>query len=534
MPGLTEVASGRFVLNVGSNVAYAVLNVALMTWYIPFLVRHLGVDAYGIIPLSNTLVMYAAIVSASLDTSINRFLAIEVNRANITGANQVFNAALALSLAGCCVLAVPALAVALLFPVLFEVPPGLAHESSILFAAAALTTLLAILSGNFGIASIVTHRFDLRNAVRGATSIARFGLVAVLFALAPASLYHVAAGFVLSACIGLIGDFWIWRRLMPELRLGYRYVERAKVRAMMSLGGWSMVNQTGFLLLMQIDLILVNRFFGANGTGRYGSLMLFPALIYTLAEPVIAVLSPAIMTRYAVGDQAGLLRLVSTSVKLLGLGLALPVGLLCGFGGPILRLWLGPDFAELDGLVILLVGHLTISLAARPIAYLLTAYNRVKLQGMMTLALGLANIGLAIALVRWAGWGMAGVAAAGAIVWLFRNFAFLSTYSAVVADQRWWAFYPPLLAGAVCTAGIGLAGKLVVQWWQPAAWVSLAAWATGFTVAYGIVVYVVGLSRSDHELLRTILRRPGAAARSGVAVAGRAPIRWRALNRRRS
>src|SRR6202043_2517087 len=102
----------------------------------------------------------------------------------------------------------------------------------------------------------------------------------------------------------------------------------------------------------------------------------------------------------------GMRQLATRSVKILGIGLALPVGLLCGLGGPLLSLWLGPAFAKLELLLILLVGHLTVTLAVRPLSYVVNAYNRVKSQGLVTLALGIVNICLAVALARWTSWGI--------------------------------------------------------------------------------------------------------------------------------
>jgi hypothetical protein len=75
-----DPARSRFLVNVGSNVCYVSLNTALMVWYVPFLMHRLGVAAYGMIPLANSLVMYAAIISTSLNVSINRFMAIDLNR----------------------------------------------------------------------------------------------------------------------------------------------------------------------------------------------------------------------------------------------------------------------------------------------------------------------------------------------------------------------------------------------------------------------------------------------------------------------
>jgi len=69
-------ASGRFVVNVGSSLVYVVLNTGIMFWYIPFLLKHLGVAAYGMVPLSASLVMFAMIVCEGVNGAIYRNLAI--------------------------------------------------------------------------------------------------------------------------------------------------------------------------------------------------------------------------------------------------------------------------------------------------------------------------------------------------------------------------------------------------------------------------------------------------------------------------
>jgi membrane protein EpsK len=506
-PLVRDPARSRFLINVGSNVCYVGLNVALMVWYVPFLVHRLGVAAYGMISLANSLVLYAGIISVSLDTSINRFLAIDLNQGNEAGANRTFNTALALSLAVCVFLALPAGFVTCFFPVLFKVPAGLELATQFLFAGVGATMLAAILGGSFGVASLITHRFDLRNIVRALTSLSRVGVVALCFLFWPVSLWHVAAGFMVSACVGLIGDVLIWRSLTPQLRIDRRDIDRRQFRALMGLGGWVTVSQIGYLLLTQVNLLVVNAVFGAEMTGRYGSVLLLPTLIYTMLEIFVTVLSPAIMARYAVGDIEGMRRIASRSVKILGIGLALPIGLLCGFGRPLLTLWLGPEFASLDLLLVLLVGHLTVNLAVRPLAYVLTAFNRVKAQGLATLAFGAANLALVIAVARWGGWGVAGVAAASALMYTIRNAVSLSSYTGVVMRLRWWAFYTPLLAGALGTLGVALASRFVSQLWWPTSWLALGVLATAIAAAYCLFACTISLDRADRDLLWSFLKR---------------------------
>ena len=268
------------------------------------------------------------------------------------------------------------------FPLLFNVPAWQERATQFLFAGVAVTMLAAVLSGSFGVASLITHRFDLRNVIRFLTSLSRVLVVVFCFRFWSPSLWHVAAGFIVSAWVGLVGDLLVWKLLTPQLHIDCHDIDRDRFHALKGLGGWAAVNQIGTLLLLQASLLIVNAMFGAEMTGRYGSMLLFPALIEMTTATVITVLSPAIMARYAVGDIEGMRGIASRSVKLLGLGLALPIGLLCGFCRPLLTLWLGSEFAQQDLLLVLLIGPLTANLAIMPLAYVLTAYNRVKVQGV--------------------------------------------------------------------------------------------------------------------------------------------------------
>lgn len=73
-------------------------------------------------------------------------------------------------------------------------------------------------------------------------------------------------------------------------------------------------------------------------TGRYGAILLISLLVHIIAEIVLPLLVPLIMSRYAARDTEGIRDLVAIAARLLALGLALPVGLICGLGQPLLTL----------------------------------------------------------------------------------------------------------------------------------------------------------------------------------------------------
>ena len=501
-------AGRRFVVNVGSSLVYAVLNIGIMFWYIPFLLKHLGVAAYGMVPLTSAFVVFAAIVCDGVNGAIYRNLAIDLNREDLSAAQKTFNSAVILTIAFSCFLLIPIVPLVWLFPQLFEVPPDLGGATQFLIAGSFFAALTFLIGSAFDASSLITHRFDVRNAIRSAVALSRVGVVALCFLVWPASLLHVGLGLIASALLGLGGSVIAWRRLTPQLRLHLGAVDPQRFRPLLNIGAWSAVNMAGMLLLMQVDLLIVNALFGPTMTGRYGALLAFAVLIHTLAEVVTPIFSPAIMARYAIGDFAGLRRLLESAVGLLAFGLALPVGLLCGLGRPLVSLWLGPDFAELDVLLAVLVAHLAVNLAGRPLGYLLTAHNKVKQQGLVTLALGAVNVLLAVALALWAEWGVLGIAAATAIVWTLKNTLFLPVYAARVLGLVWWAFLPRLAGGAAAVLGVALAGRALAAMWPPLDWIGLAAMAAAISALYAITLLGLIIRPDDRRLIsRLMLRR---------------------------
>ena len=500
----------RFILNAATNLAYFVFSAGLMVWYVPYLIRHLGPAAYGILPLANAVVMQAVVLSEGLNTSSYRYLAIDMGRGDTAAAQRTFNSAAAIVSATCAVIGVLAVLYIWLFPKVFVLAAS-ADEARFLFGCMFTTVVAAIVSGLFGAPAQILHRFDLRNLARGATLAARVGVVVLCFWLWPANLWHVGWGLLISAGLGIGCDMLICRRLAPQLAFKPHRAARERVYDLVGLTKWSTVNMVGFLLLTQFELVIVNLTFGAEMTGRYGSLLLLPLLVTAIAEIVVPMLSPEIMARYAAGDRAGIERLAKSAIRLVGVGLALPAGLVCGFGGPFLSLWLGPTFADLALVLALLCGHLAITLATRPLAYVLTAYNAVRVQGLVSVGTGLAFLALALALARWTDWGVAGIAAATALVWTVKNALFVPVYCAHVVGLPRTAFIRPLVAGLAGLVAVTLACRVLAGFYGLTTWISLIAASATVTIAYGAAAYAFLLTGPDRRLLLGALGSKGSA-----------------------
>lgn len=501
-----DAAHNRFMLNILSNVAYTGVSALANLWLTPFLIGCIGIAAYGMIPLTNSLVAYAAILTTSLDSSVSRFLSIELENKDFGAANKVFNSAL-FALLGSIVALMPVIvAVSIFFPILFQVPTGLERDASWLFILTAATFFATVLGGNFSVTPFLKSQFVRINAVNFLALAVKIGLIVLLYSLLPNYLWYAGAAALIGALANLAGFGYLWKRCSPEIRINIKDLDRQRLNTMAGMAGWVVVNMTGAMLLARADVIIINAFFGAAVTGGYASVVQLSLLLEYVVNAASIVLRPLILSKYAQMDFSGLQDLSVLSIKLLGLMLAIPVGLLCGFATPLLSLWLGPAYTFLSWLLFLVVFHQGLNLSVRPLLFVQNAYNRVKGPGIITLVTGVAAIVLAVLLSMWGKWGPAGVPIAIAITWTLKNVVYIPIYTARIMKMRWWVFLPPIAPGAVGTIFVGGCAYAISRFSYPGSWGALAGYSILIALAYAAIVWAAGLSEREKSFLKTQIR----------------------------
>lgn len=495
-------ARRRFPINLLSNLTWVVVSVLVSMWYTPFLISHLGVAVYGLVPLVTSFIVYMAILTTGLDGAIGRYLTIDLARGDVDGANRTFNTALVGSAIVVGVL-VPAVLVASWFsPQLFRVSVGSERDVQLLVLLTGVSFLITAFTGSLAVPSYAYHRFDLRLLVNVIRLGVQTGSVVLLFIVLGPQLWQVGVGILVSGLLFLLGHAALWRKLAPELEIRFSRFDASLLKRMLGFSGWVLVNMVGAELFLRTDLIVANRIFGPEIAGRYGSVTTFPTHLRAVVSTVNGILMPITMALCAQGSLSRLVRFSRLSVRFMGLVMALPVGLLCGLGRPLLTVWLGPGFADLSWLLAVLVGHLCISLAVVPLASVQLATSRVRTPGIVSLLMGCGNVLLAIALALWSGWGYVGIAAAGAIMLTLKNGFFTPIYSARILGLPWWTFLPDVGAGILGTLAVGAGTYLISLDWVLTSWVRLGLVAMATAVVYMGAIFLLGLSTDDRSLLR--------------------------------
>lgn len=491
--------------NLLSNIAYFLVNVVIGLFLVPYFVSNLGVAAYGIIPLAASITGYVAIVVQSLNSAVSRFLTIDLQREDYANANRTFNTSL-FGLSAVITLMVPVIAgVAWFIPTIFHVPAGQESSAVLLFLGVCAAFLIRSWSGNFTVQLFAYNRLDLQNLVNLVNLFVQTGLIVLLFTLLGPDLALVGVAHLAGAIVASGISIVLAWRICPHLKISIRSFDRSRVKDLCGMTWWVVVNQIGALLFLHIDLIVVNLLFGAKSAGEYGIALQWVVLLRAVGVLHSSVLTPTILSYYALDQTKKLIRVTKSAVKLLGLAMALPVGLVCGFAPQLLTVWVGPEFTHLAPLMVLLTLHLSINLAVLPLFSLNVAYNKVRVPGIVTLIMGAGNVILAVALSLLNDWGYFGVAVAGTLVLTSKNAFFTPWYATKVLGVGSQTFSRSMLPGIAATIPIGVLAAILGEILPIPAPIMLAVAGTSISLAYLAAVWSLGLSGFERILFKSYI-----------------------------
>ncbi|PKP52618.1 MAG: polysaccharide biosynthesis protein, partial [Candidatus Altiarchaeales archaeon HGW-Altiarchaeales-3] len=343
--------AGQLPRNLLANITYFLANIIIGIFLVPYFISTLGVAAYGIIPLASSITGYIAIVILSLNTTVSRFLTVDLQRGDYIAANKTFNTAF-FGLSFIIILMIPIFTVVAIFvPSIFNVPIGQENGTILLFLGVNAAFLIRSWSGNFTVQLFAYNRLDLQNFVNLTNLVVQTGLIILFFILMGPNLAFVGAAYLGGAIVASGVSIILARKICPNLHISIIFFDRMRVKDLSEMGGWVIVNQIGTLLFLHIDLVVVNLLFGATAAGEYAIAMQWPTVFRTMTGVLATVLTPTILTFYAQKQTKILIQVSKTSVKFIGLIMAIPIGLVCGLAPQFLTVWVGKEFIFLAPLI---------------------------------------------------------------------------------------------------------------------------------------------------------------------------------------
>jgi membrane protein EpsK len=147
----------------------------------------------------------------------------------------------------------------------------------------------------------------------------------------------------------------------------------------------------------------------------------------------------------------------------------------------------------------LMTFHLCVNLGILPLFNINVATNNVRTPGTVTCIMGAANLGLAVLLAGPVGWGMYGVAAAGAIMLTAKNLIFTPLYGAYVLEIPYSTFFGKTVPIIVSTLGIAAAGRLADYLGLASGWFGLTLVGGVISLVYAALAFKVLLNENERS-----------------------------------
>lgn len=353
-----EGQAGRRLLAKSSifNLLGLILPMLVGVLTIPYIVRGLGLNRYGILSIAFMVLGYFSIFDLGLSRATVRFVAGHLSPDKIDKVPELVWTSLGLLVAlGCVGGALAAAFVPVAVTHFLKMPASLVGEArtSLFILCASMPVML----GNDAIRGVLeaTQRFDLVNYVKvpGSTCFYLLTALAIPFGVKVSAIVFLlvmvrlaTAGAYLALCF----------RTIPSLRGNFHFSWKA-ARPLASFGGWVMVSNVTGPIFGNIERFLIASILSVGMLTYYsvpfdlvGKLAVFPASI-----------APALFPYFSYhGGRGGseVLDVTSRSIKYLLLLMTPLTAVFIFFPRDILQLWVGHQFAVQSAVVMQLVAVL--------------------------------------------------------------------------------------------------------------------------------------------------------------------------------
>lgn len=421
-----------------------------------FLVKKLGVDLYGVMLLATNIVAFGEIVKIIIVSTTGRFTSIAYHQKKTVDAVKTFN----VTFLGCCIISLLffepiSAAISYFIPSLLKIPNGYEYQTRLLFFSVFTTFLLLLNSAVLSIGTFIHNRIDLSDITSFSRLLVSRFLTVLLIVYAGFELSSLSAGILMGGAWTVAVSYYLKKKLTPELVVSAKFWDSTLFWSMNSFGGWVALRQVGARIMIFSDIIIVNKLFGPTESGLYGIALFFASKLRLIGGTFSGLVNPVILRLQAEGDTQGIVFITNCSIRIMGIIFALPVGLLCGLYQPILSYWVGPEYAHLHLLAILLTFHISITTSCYPLFAIQDAYGRVKVPGLVGSLISSLYICFSVILSQPSfHLGTSGIAIAGAGTIIFNHSVFNPMYTAKILGQSPIAFYKPFFPGLLGLTGV--------------------------------------------------------------------------------
>ena len=446
---MVSIVDNRFNKNVISNILYLLISSFFGFFLVPYYIENLHIGAYAIIPLSTSLSAFVILISESVNISVQRYITIAIQQNNHYQAKILFNTSLFTTFYLALLFIPISIMVALIASWIVKIP-GI--ESQSLFLVFLIMLLIALFTSwccNFSNILFAKHRLYLINIIKHTQLLIQFGVLYLFFTMGSTTLTSVVVSYAISVIVFFMGLIICVHRIYP-LEVSHHYYRVSEIKNIYGLGFWNVVNSLGNILFLEMSLIIANFILGLDVGGHFSLCTKVISVAIMGAAAISYSFSPPLFGLYSKRDFQKLKKVGVISVKTVGIVISVIISTLMVYSRELIEIWVGPGFEDILLSFKIMLFALAISCFVMPTYCISVMQLKMKLPSIVTLILGLLNVGLAVVLTSFLGMGMVGIAFAWAVTIVLKNCIFNSFYHSRLLFGNYYGFVIPFLTIVGC------------------------------------------------------------------------------------
>jgi len=470
----------------------------------PFIVHRLGNVAYGIWISATSCVVYLGLLDLGMASSVVRYVSKGHTTQDHEGASEVLSAVLWVRLQISAVILLLTGGIAAVFPYVIKgFPTAMTADAREAIVVIGITTVVSMSFGVFSSTLTALNRYDLRSYVTLLQLLLRAGGV-VLVLRSGHGIVAIACCELISAAAGNALLVLIVFKVYPQLHITLTKPKSEVLRRIWSYSFYAFLLTISGQLVYQSDNLVVGACISASAVTFYSIGNTLCSYTRQIVGAMTTTFTPVASTYEASGDSASLRALYYNGTRAT-VALVLPIILtLITRGGNFIGLWMGPQYAQQSGNVLVILSAVLLfnifNASASSIAW---GVEKHKMVAKWTIGEAVANLALSIILARtWLG--IYGVAIGTLLPNMVTSLILWPRYVSRIVDVSWLQVYKNIWA-PVFLCGIPFAvASYAVGAYYPAH--SILVFIVQTVALLPIFVIVVGLIFRDN-IKRQILPR---------------------------
>lgn len=461
----------KILLNLSASFISYLVTFGISFFLSPYIVRTVGVEAYGFVTLANNFISYASLITVALNALAGRFISISIFEKDYDGANKYYSSVFFAN----CILSGFMLIVALVVWIYLEhiikIPENIFWDVKILFAALFINCIINTVTSVFSVATFATNKLYLGSIRNIESSVVRAIILVLLFVFCSPKVSYLGITSLIVGiyCAGY--NYYYTRRLTPYLNIRKKHFDCRAVFELVSSGIWNLVTRLGQILTDGLDLLITNIFIDATAMGVLSLAKTVPGAITGIVGTMVGSFSPNFTQLYAEKKFDELKSAVKQSMKIMGVICNLPIIVLIVCGERFFTLWQpSQDPKQLQVLSILTCAGLIVNGGINCIYDIFTIVNKLKFNSLVLLVSSIISIIITFLCLKYTNLGIYAVAGVSTVIMVIKNIVLIVPYAAKCIRLKWYAFYPDVIRPVIfvaisCGIGIFLVDRITIQGW---------------------------------------------------------------------